>query len=245
MTRHPRAAGSVAILMSCAMACAGCNSQGTKDKDLLWAFHNLMVELWNKNIANVAVGPKDITVTSSKGGSVHITGQTTSPSAHSLTYTFTNYDAVVAAGGTLTITSMTGDISESGEWNAGTVTFNSSDLAVNGTFAPDGEDLITLSGALALACSFDTTSSYTTTSGSGSVDGRSTVSWGDNGAGGGGGSSSSDDCSAYTINCGQVTNGIQQTGGVVPQACTCPSGTSPYGVDRTTPGGPYTICNCN
>jgi hypothetical protein len=56
-----------------------------------------------------------------------------------------------------------------------------------------------------------------------------------------------DDCGSYwdKFKCGQVVNGIEYTGGLVPSRCDCPKNTHYAGMDNITPGGPWKICMCN
>lgn len=52
------------------------------------------------------------------------------------------------------------------------------------------------------------------------------------------------ECGAYVIACGQVQNGIEVVGGVVPADCDCPSNTTFAGRDNVTSGGPWNMCQC-
>jgi hypothetical protein len=61
-------------------------------------------------------------------------------------------------------------------------------------------------------------------------------------AGGGGGGGG---CKAYPIKCGEIHDGIQVVGGIVPASCNCPIGTTYDSMDNVTPGGPYKICMCD
>ncbi len=52
------------------------------------------------------------------------------------------------------------------------------------------------------------------------------------------------DCAGFPIDCGQVENGQEVSGGLVPLACGCPDGTVEMGRDDVTEGGPYLECRC-
>jgi len=60
-----------------------------------------------------------------------------------------------------------------------------------------------------------------------------------------GGGTGQGTCGAYAIRCGEVKDGIETVGGIVPESCACPNGTHQAGTDRVTAGGPYRICSCD
>ncbi len=45
--------------------------------------------------------------------------------------------------------------------------------------------------------------------------------------------------------CGEVVNGIEYIGGLVPDECSCPTGTTFDSVDTVTAGGPWNMCICD
>lgn len=230
-----------AVLLS-----AGCSdyTQKEKDRDTLIAFRGYFAAMWNENVVGTSSSTIDYTLSNAfesadagtASGSLHVTGQGQSDGkTYTLLFAFDGYRFSSGSTQSIRIESITGDISVNGVAGEEMV-FTADELAVDGTVANSNEDA---RGALDSLLSMDCTA--TSTSGSGSVNDRDPVSWN----AGSSSSSSSSTCSQYTIACGTVTGGIEVTGGVVPQTCSCPTGTTQDGVDNVTSGGPYFICTCN
>ena len=213
-------------------------SQEQQDEDTIWAFASLLGNLWNSNIAGTPAGTKDITATDPGGGSVRITGTVQSDGGRDLTFTFTNYRAVVQGSAVrATLTGLNGELVSHGSPSSA-IAYSCNDLDVAATLERDGYDAATVGGPLTLI------GGYSSAGFSGSVNGRAAVSHQTDT----GGAPGTGDCDAFVIRCGQVINGIEVVGGIVPTRCNdnrCPAGTTKQGLDTVTPGGPYNICTCN
>jgi len=62
-----------------------------------------------------------------------------------------------------------------------------------------------------------------------------------------GGDTNDGSCEYYysLFRCGDVVNGIEYVGGLVPDECQCPIGIATQtGVDNVSDGGPWNICSC-
>jgi hypothetical protein len=231
-------------LVLCALIAAGCGgsdsksySQQQKDEDTIWAFSNLLSNIWNSNIAGTPAGTKDITATQSDGGSVRITGTVQSDGSRNLTFTFTNYRAVVQGSAVrATLAGLNGELMSHGSPSSA-IAYSCDGLGVSASLERDGYDPATFGGPLTLL------GAYSSAGFSGTVNGRAAVSHETSSGGTGAG-----DCDAYVIRCGQVINGVEVVGGIVPTRCNdnqCPTGTTKSGQDTVTPGGPYNICTCS
>jgi hypothetical protein len=250
-----------------AFLATGCSdyTQTEKDRDTLIAFRSFFATTWNENVVGTTTGVVDFVLSNAKSnsdagsvtctengtdgtldaaptrctesGTLHVTGQGQSDGkTYALNYAFNSYSLSAGTTQSIDIESITGEISVNGVIGSSTA-FTADGLVVDGSVSNSNEDA---SGALDSPLGMDCV--VTASSGSGSVNDRDPVSWS---IGGGGSSSSSSACSQYTIACGTVSNGIEVMGGVVPQTCSCPTGTTNDGVDNVTAGGPYFICTCN
>lgn len=231
-------------LVLCVIVAAGCGgshnksySQQQQDEDTIWAFSNMLSNVWNSNIAGTPAGAKDITATQPGGGSVRISGTVQSDGSRDLTFTFANYRAVVQGSAVrATLAELNGELTSHGSPSSA-IAYSCDGLGVSATLERDGYDAVTFGGPLTVL------GAYSSAGFSGTVNGRAAVSHET-----GGGDAGTGDCDAYVIRCGQVINGAEVVGGIVPTRCNdnrCPTGTTQRGQDTVTPGGPYNICTCN
>jgi hypothetical protein len=261
--RHTRVLSAFTGVAALLLTGCGDYTQKEKDRDTLIGFRSFFATTWNENIVGTTTGAIDFTLGNTQSnadagavacteggvdagttgceesGTLHVTGQGQSDGkTYALNYAFNRYSFSAGTTQSIHIKSITGDISVSGVV-AEEMDFTAADLAVDGTVSNSDEDA---SGALDNVLGMDCT--VLSNAGSGSVNGRAPVSWGS--SSGSSTNSSSSTCSQYTIACGSVSGGIEQTGGVVPKSCgSCPTGTYYAGADNVTAGGPYLICTCN
>ena len=220
-------------LLMCACLCVSAcsNNQPDQDRLLIVSFQQFIITQWNQHVAGSSGTTINVTATSSNGGSVRIVGVTNQV----VVYSFDGYNGT-AGGGELVLDSVTGDVVQTGDVS-GTLTYDSDDtLIVVGELDTQDYGTVDLNGPLVLNTYYNTTDE----SGGGTVDGRSSVSWGSPESSD---SSSGGDCS---IQCGKVVGGIEVEGGALPMSCGgCPSGTYLAVLDKSTPGGPFYECMCN